>query len=103
MDIYRSSQVFPIEERFGLQSQLRRAAVSVASNIVEGCARRHPREYRSFLNIATGSSAEALYLLTIAVRLGLLSATDSERLSQGYAELTAALKSLLRALEQRAD
>jgi len=50
-DIYRSTQEFPSGERFGLQSQLRRAAISVASNIVEGSARRYPAEYRSFINI----------------------------------------------------
>jgi four helix bundle protein len=63
VEVYRISSEFPASERFGLQAQLRRAAVSVATNIVEGSARRTAREYANFLNIATASSAEAQYLI----------------------------------------
>jgi len=61
--VYAESAIFPSEERYGLSVQLRRAAVSVATNIVEGCARRTTRDYLHFINIATGSAAETLYLL----------------------------------------
>ena len=103
IDVYRSTKDFPTNERFGLQSQLRRSAISIAANIVEGCARRTPGEYRSFLNIATGSSAEAAYLTDIACRLLLLPLPHAQRLGAGYSELTAKLKSLVRSLEERGD
>jgi four helix bundle protein len=63
--IYSISQQFPVAERFGLQSQLRRGAVSVACNIVEGCARRGTSEYLNFLNIAAGSASETRYLVEV--------------------------------------
>jgi four helix bundle protein len=52
LEIYQATQRFPRSEQFGLQAQLRRAAISVATNIVEGSARRSAREYGNFLNIA---------------------------------------------------
>lgn len=76
--VCRVSRSFPPEERFGLQSQLRRAAVSTVCNIVEGSARQSEREYLSFLNIATGSAEEAEYLLPLGVRLGFLKPSDGE-------------------------
>ena len=103
VDIYRSTNRFPPSERFGLQGQLRRAAVSIPSNIVEGSARRHPGDYRRFLDIATGSSAETSYLLEISRRLGVLNDSYAERLARGYAELTATLKALLTSLERAGD
>jgi len=103
LDIYRFTNRFPPEERFGLQGQIRRASVSVPSNIVEGSARRHPGDYRRFLDIATGSSAEAGYLVDVSCRLGMLKTSDAERLATGYVELTACLKALLTSLERAGD
>ena len=76
--IYPLTQHFPATERFGLQMQLRRAAVSAACNIVEGCARRSTSEYLNFLNIAAGSASEARYLLEVSCRLGFLSKEDRQ-------------------------
>jgi len=98
--VYRVCRDFPAEERFGLQSQIRRAAVSVVCNIVEGSARQSEREYLNFLNIATGSAAEAEYLLPLAVRLGFLKASEGEPLAHRYAGLSAPLRAMIRALEK---
>ena len=82
-----------------LQTQIRRAAISGATNIVEGCARRTTREYVSFLNIANGSAAETEYLLNIASRLGLMSAALEADLATRYKELTRGLQKLMTSLE----
>ena len=97
-DVYRITTGFPVEERFGLQTQLRRAVVSTATNIVEGCARRSTREYASFVNIATGSSAEVLYLLDLSVRLGILRADACVDVAERAKELVKGLKSLMNSL-----
>nr|WP_298132556.1 four helix bundle protein [uncultured Pseudoxanthomonas sp.] len=94
--IYRLSDGFPRSERFGLTSQLRRAVVSVPSNIAEGAARRSTAEYLRFLSIARGSLSEASTQLQIARRLGFTQTTaDAERLiDKIFARLTALMKSL---------
>jgi four helix bundle protein len=99
--VYQATKRFPGDERFGLQSQIRRAAVSAAANIVEGSARRTGAEYVNHLNIAAGSAAEARYLIDLAFRLGLLMGDESTSLDKGYRELAAGLCTLIAALELR--
>lgn len=70
--VYDATTRWPEHERLGLTSQVRRAAVSVAANIAEGSAKRGPREFRRFLDIALGSLAEISCLLTLAHDLALL-------------------------------
>jgi four helix bundle protein len=70
IEIYRATEKFPPSEMFGLKSQMRRAAVSIASNIAEGFNRHHTNEYRQFLYIALGSCAELETQLEISHELG---------------------------------
>jgi len=69
-DVYVLTREFPDSEKFGLASQLQRAAVSVPSNIAEGQARQHTKEFKQLLYVARGSLAEVDTQLTIAVELG---------------------------------
>ena len=78
LEIYRLSKSFPQDERFGLTAQLRRAALSVPTNIAEGSKRIHRADYARFLNIAEGSLAETQYLLMLARDLGYCSETFEE-------------------------
>lgn len=70
LDAYAATREFPRDELFGLRSQIRRAALSGAANIVEGSAKSSDRDFVRFLEIALGSVREAAYQLTVARRLG---------------------------------
>ena len=78
--LYSVTRTFPHDELYGIVSQLRRAAVSVCSNIAEGTGRQSANETRQFLNIARGSLAEVESLLGFSLRLGFLIKQDAERL-----------------------
>src|SRR3954453_14399544 len=78
--VYKCTTAWPIHERYGLTSQIRRAAVSGAANIAEGAPKRGSREFRRYLDIALGSLAETSYLLMLARDLGLLSPREWETL-----------------------
>jgi four helix bundle protein len=68
--IYQITTSFPKEELYGLTSQIRRAAVSIPANIIEGHARKSKKEFRQFINIALGSLAETRYFFDFSNRLG---------------------------------
>ncbi len=97
--VYEVSRGFPKEELYGLTSQLRRAASSVAANIAEGSARESKRDYLHFLYIARGSLTEAQYLLHLAIRLDYLSAVDAQRLTVQTKTTFACLHGLIKAVE----
>lgn len=94
--IYRLTTPFPESERLGLSMQLRRAAVSVPSNIAEGAARRSTAEYLRFLSMARGSLAEISTQLEIARRLGYTDSQDAigELVDRTFARLNALIRSL---------
>jgi four helix bundle protein len=101
IELYAETATFPTDERYGLCAQVRRSAVSIAANIVEGSARRTTREYLHFINMATGSAAETLYLLDVCHRLNLIRTEGFLRLELKFVELLKGLKSLLSSLEPR--
>ena len=72
VDVYKAISTFPTDERFGLTSQSRRAAVSIPSNIAEGAGRNSVKEFNNFLGIANGSSYELQTQLVIANKLAIL-------------------------------
>ena len=99
IDIYRETKSFPADERYGLQSQTRRAAVSIAANLVEGSARRGEAEYLNFCNVACASAFETRYLLDLACRLGMMSTAVHQLLDTRMTHLCKSLVKLVMALE----
>ena len=96
--VYRVTAGFPKEELYGLSSQMRRAAVSVPSNIVEGCARDSQADYLRFLYIAFGSLRELHYQLSLSKRLGFLVSQGSPLLEAKIVETEKVLNGLIRSL-----
>jgi four helix bundle protein len=82
VETYRLTRDFPREEQFGLRSQMRRAAVSVAANIVEGSARGSTKDYVRFLQVAFGSGCELQFLFVLTGELGIVPDTDWASLAQ---------------------
>jgi len=103
LEVYRVSGDFPISEQYGLTSQLRRAAVSIASNIAEGHARKTQRELHRFLNIAKGSLAELETQLIIASELGFVDKQRIEKVLTMTDQESRMLSGLMRTLRDPSD
>jgi len=99
--VYRLTDSFPKEERYGLTSQLRRAAVSIPANIAEGHGRIHTREYVRHLSIARGSLAEVHTLVLIAEQLNFCRIESSATLLGSLDAIGRMLTKLIQRLEQR--
>lgn len=97
--VYDATRHFPAEERYGLRSQLRRAAVSASTNIVEGCARDSSREFDRFLEIAFASMREAIYLVELANRLALIDTATAHELTLFGGRVAAALAGLRKSIK----
>lgn len=98
---YKLTGRFPSEEKYGLTSQMRKAAASIPANIAEGHARRSSGEYLQFLGIARGSLAELETFLTLSERLGLIGSEISDSLWENCAEISKMLTGLMRSVSQR--
>lgn len=94
-EIYRITVAFPRCEQFGLTSQIRRASVSIASNIAEGKRRKRQAVFLNHLDIALGSQAEVDVQLEIAARVGFLPASDYARLQALVVEIGKMLNGLI--------
>ena len=98
--IYRATREFPKEEMYGLTSQMRRAAVSVPSNILEGCARESQAEYLRFLEIAFGSLRELHYQLGLSKRQGYSDEHNISNCESKILEAEKVLGALLRSMRR---
>ena len=99
--VYKATKELPKEELYGLTSQMRRAAMSIPTNIAEGCGRNTDAEFARFLQIAMGSASETEYQLLLSHDLGFLNKEQYDRLNLDVTEVKRMLASLLKTL--RAD
>jgi four helix bundle protein len=99
LHIYQATKDFPAGEKYGLTSQIRRAVISIPSNIAEGYGRKNLPEYIQFLHIAYGSLCELETQLLLSIDLGYLTNTEKERLIEDISTIERMLKALIRSLE----
>ena len=99
--LYKTTVSFPDDERYGLTSQLRRAAVSIPSNIAEGAARQSNKEFIQFLYIALGSTVEIETQLNIARNLNFIKADTFEKMDAEQNEISRMLMGLIKYRKSR--
>lgn len=100
--VYAATRQFHPDERFGVRSQIRRAAVSIPTNIVEGCARDSDREHSRYYEIALGSARETIYLLDLASRLEFMDRGAVEELTVAGDRIARALSALRKSISPSA-
>jgi four helix bundle protein len=103
IEIYNSSKNFPKEELYGLTYQIRRASVSIPSNIAEGFNRYHNKEFRQFLYISLGSCAEVETQLFIAQRLNYVDQEKASKLIKELGEIGKMINSLIKKINGNLD
>ena len=98
LNVYKATKDFPSEEKFGLVAQMRSAALSIPSNIVEGCARNTKKDYLRFLDIAYGSARELEYQISLAKRLEFLNTDLGNSLENKSVEVSKVINGLINSL-----
>jgi four helix bundle protein len=101
LDVYKVTKDFPGDERFGITSQLHRAAASVPANIAEGHSRSTTKDYLRFVSIAVGSLAEAATFIELAARLGYGNVEELRKIFELISEERKMLRSLQKSLRRR--
>jgi four helix bundle protein len=101
VEIYKITTAFPSEEKFGITSQIRRAAVSIPSNIAEGWSRKSTKSYIQFLNIASGSLAESETLLQLSHELKYISDEVNAKLQKLLDDIGRMLNALITSLKNK--
>ena len=96
--VYLESKIFPKEELYGITSQLRRSALSIPTNIVEGTGRQNKNEFKQFVNIALGSLSETEYLMDFCLRLEYITKETYEKLEALRSEVGGLLWNLHKSL-----
>lgn len=100
-EIYKLTESFPKEEIYGLTSQMRRAAVSVPSNIAEGAARHSNKEFAQFLNVAGGSLSELDTQVEIATNLDFLSVVNKNQIDDKISSISSKLAGLIKKVRNK--
>ena len=101
LEVYKATGEFPKHELYGITAQLRRAAVSIPSNIAEGYGRKTTKEYIQFLYVAYGSICELETQILLSGDLGYLSPEVLKKLQDGIAEVERMLKALINSLQKK--
>jgi four helix bundle protein len=96
--VYQLTHDFPKEELYGITSQLRRAVISIPTNIAERCGRGSDKDFAKFVQIAIGSACESEYLILLSNDLGFLKSNDVEQLIENICEIKKMLTSLVKNL-----
>jgi four helix bundle protein len=102
-EVYRMTKRFPAQELYGLTSQLRRAAISIPSNIAEGAARNTKRDFANFLHNAQGSLSELDTQLDIAQTLAYLSSSERDLIDQRLVAIDRMLTGLIKSVKRSSD
>ena len=99
LTLYKLTDLFPSDERFGLVSQLRRAAASIPTNIAEGAGRETQKEFARFIHLATGSASEVEYLLLLSRDLGYISTEEYTKQDKNINDIKRMLYAFGKALQ----
>ena len=101
VDVYKITEKFPKEEKYGLVSQMNRAAVSIPSNIAEGAGRNNPGEFIQFLGVANGSGNELFTQFVISNKLGIVSESTLENIEDRIDKAQRSIYNLSKTLEKQ--